>query len=492
MHDLSIILLQHNSPEATKKCLESLQKCWLPEKTEIMVIDNGGKQANEKIPKNAYEKLNVRFFDIPNKGYPNGNNFGIQHADGKYVAFINPDIEVERNTLKILMEYLEKDERVGIVAPRLVYPDGSVQDNYRVFPRFFDLIIKRTGVLRRLFPQRMRRYLMWDKEPSVNEPVDWVTGAFEVVRRDCLEKVGRHNEKYFLFMSDIEICRKAWEIGYQVHLVGEAKAFHGDERLSSGGFTAFFKKRVLRIHVKDALRYYFSHLGRSLPKESPSLSHVQKKDRLLQARILSGTSALTKTGKKLQRNNPVVNVYSGLVKGKKQYAQPVIFFDTGVVGVLRNEEGKFGLMKTWRHIPLAFHKKNTFPIFPDMGNLGMWSYECPRGGLEKKDATPLDGLQRELEEEIGLEKKDILSTRELGVIVGNTAIDVYHAKCYEVTVSSKFSFHAPQSAEEVETIGEFVFLDLHDIEVLIKEKKLFCGITQAALLQASVSQKKEG
>ncbi len=272
MHTLSIIILQHNSAEATTACLQSLQHAWLPEKTEIIVIDNGGKKANEKIPATAYNVLHVRFFDIPNKGYPNGNNFGIRHADGQYVAFINPDIIVEKNALKVLLGYLEKNPVVGIVAPRLVYPDGSVQDNYRVFPQFFDLIIKRTGFLRKLFPQRMRQYLMWDKNPLINEAVDWVTGAFEIVSHDCLEKTGFHNEKYFLFMSDIEICRKAWEIGYEVHFVGEAHAFHNDERLSSGGFMAFFKKKVLRLHVKDAFQYFFSHFGKSLPRKSPSLA----------------------------------------------------------------------------------------------------------------------------------------------------------------------------------------------------------------------------
>ncbi len=277
MHDLSIIILHHNSPESVQACLESLQNAWLPAKTEIVVINNGEKKANIETTLRSHKKLKVCFFDIPNKGYPNGNNFGIRNTDGNYVAFINPDIVVEKNTLKILLNYLENHSNVGIVAPMLVYPDGSVQDNYRVFPRFFDLIIKRTGFLRRLFPQRMRRYLMWDKDPTVNEPVDWVTGAFVIVRRKCLGKVGFHNEKYFLFMSDTEICRKIWEIGYGVHFVGEAHAFHSDERLSSGGLLAFFKKKVLRIHLQDALKYYFNHLGKSLPPKSPSKKQSKMK-----------------------------------------------------------------------------------------------------------------------------------------------------------------------------------------------------------------------
>lgn len=481
MHTLSIIILQHNSPKETQHCLESLQKAWLPEKTEIIVIDNGGKNANEKISKEAYKHLKVKFFDIPNKGYPNGNNFGLKHADGEYIAFINPDIIVPHDTIKTLLRYFDKHPQVGIVAPRLVYPDGSVQDNYRVFPRFFDLIIKRTAVLRKLFLGRMRQYLMWDKEPTVNEPVDWVTGAFEIIKRECLEKVGNHDERYFLFMSDVAICRSAWDNGYEVHFVGEAQALHNDERLSSGGFMAFFKKKTLRIHVKDALKYYLTYFGKSLPAKSPSVDHIIKKDRLLKARVLAGTSALTKLKGKLQKQNPVVSIYRAVIEGSKKYEQPIVFFATGVIGLVKNEKGEIGLMKTWRHIPLRFNKKNTFPIFPDVADLGMWSYECPRGGIEKKDTSPEEAVKRELQEEIGLNPKAILSLKFLGNITGNTAIDIYHHKCFEVVVPNNFKF---KTEETIETIKEFTFFTPEELKKLIENKELFCGLSQAAILQA--------
>ncbi len=275
MHELSIIILQHNSPNEVTNCLRSLQKSWLPEKTEIIIIDNGGQQANEKIPKDSYKPLeekniNIRFLDIPNKGYPNGNNAGLKVADGKFIAVVNPDITTEHDTIKLLLNYLETHKKVGIVAPRLIYPSGQVQDNYRKFPRLIDLIIKRTPFLLKLFPQRMRRYLMWDKNPTLDEPVDWVTGAFEIVRREVFDTIGFHDEKYFLFMSDIAICRDAWAKGFEVHFVGSAKAHHGEKRLSSGGFRDIFKKKVLRIHIMDAIKYYFAYFLKPIPPESPS------------------------------------------------------------------------------------------------------------------------------------------------------------------------------------------------------------------------------
>lgn len=481
---LSIIILHHNTPLDVAKLLNSLQLALLPRDTEIVVVNNGGNLANQKIVKKCYDKLEVRFLDIPNRGYSQGNNSGLALTKAKYYAFINPDIIVSKDCLQILIEYLETHKNVGIVAPQLRYPDQTVQDNYRVFPRIHDLIIKRTPFLRRLFPNRMREYLMWDKEPSVNEPADWVTGAFMIVRDVCLKACGNHDERFFLFMSDLAMCRKAWENGYEVYLLGQACSIHNDQRLSSGGFFDVFRKKTLRIHILDALRYYLLFLGKSLPKNSPSLSNITPKARLLRTKKLNTSTFLKAVTKKLQRKNPVVTVYSGQVVGHINYEQPVVFFNTGVVSVIRNRKAEYGLMKIWRHIPLSFNKKNTFPIFPDVGNLGVWSFECVRGGVEKSDITEEDAIKRELREEIGLKKEDIIATKLLGRIVGNTAVDVYNHYCFEVVVRDNFHF---VTREKVETIKEFRFYSLKEIDSLIKDHKLFCGITQAALLEAILS-----
>lgn len=279
MRTLSIIILHHNAPKQMERCLQSLKSTVLPKKTEIIVINNGGHAANKKITIEAYKGLAVKFFDIPNSGYAHGNNFGLNHCGGKYLAFINPDIVVEKDTIMILLNYLKARPAVGIVAPKLVYSDGSIQDNYRNFPRLIDHVIKRTPLLRKLFLKRMRHYLMWDKNHNVDEAVDWVTGAFQVIKKKCIDEIGRHDERYFLFMSDVALCRAAWEKDYEVHYVASAKAAHDDERLSSGGFFVFLQKKVLRIHLLDALKYYFYHFGRAMPKNVPSLHTYPKNAR---------------------------------------------------------------------------------------------------------------------------------------------------------------------------------------------------------------------
>lgn len=270
MNDLAIVILHYNTPHDVTKNFEALKKAWLPEKTEIVVVNNGGHNANDTIDPKSYEGFNVRFFDISNKGFPQGNNFGFEHTDAKILAMVNPDIEIEPDTFEILLGYLENFPKVGVISPRLIYPDGKTQDNYRAFPKWYDLIIKRIPVLRKAYIDRMRDYLMWEKDPAKNEPVDWTTGAFQVVTRKCWDEVGPNNEDYFLFMSDLEICWEAWDHGYETHFVGQAQAKHNDARLSQGGIKDIFKKKTMRIHINDAYKYFKKYGKRDFPKNCPS------------------------------------------------------------------------------------------------------------------------------------------------------------------------------------------------------------------------------
>lgn len=263
--DLSIIILHYGSPKEVTQNLEALYRAQLPAKTEVFVINNGTPGANAQIPMERNLRFDLRFFEIENKGYPQGNNFGLRLAKGRFLCILNPDIEVRKDTFAVLIDYLKKHPKVGIVAPRLRYDDGQIQDNYRTFPGPFDLIVKRT-LLRKIFVKRLRRFLMWDKDPSASEPVNWLTGAFQLLTRKAWESLKPNDERFFLFVSDVDLCRRAWQKGYEVHFVGATEALHHDERLSAGGLRALFLKKTLRIHVWDAIKYYLKFFGKSLPK----------------------------------------------------------------------------------------------------------------------------------------------------------------------------------------------------------------------------------
>lgn len=266
--DLSIVILHHGRPKDVVRGLQALNKATLPEKTEVFVVNNGYRGANAEVPFEKNQHYDLRFFEIPNKGYPQGNNFAMKMAKGKYLCILT-DVVVEKNTFVELLNYMKEHKHVGVVAPRLVYPDGGVQDNYRTFPRFWDHIIKRT-FLRSIFRKKVRSYLMWDKDPEESEAVDWLTGAMQVFTRRCWDKIGPKDERYFLFLSDVDICRTAWEAGFGVHFVGSTQAEHAQSRLSGGGVKDVFRKKVVRIHIWDAIKYSWKWRKKPLPARCPS------------------------------------------------------------------------------------------------------------------------------------------------------------------------------------------------------------------------------
>lgn len=490
MRELAIIILQHNTPDHVSANLKALQEAEIPADTKIIVVDNGGKQGNEKIIKENYKNLDVEFYETANDGFPAGNNFGYKKAgEAHYYAFINPDIVVKKDTIKNLLSYMKNHPKVGIVSPQLRYRDGSVQDNYRTFPRIPDLIIKRIPFLRKRFPNRMRNYLMWDRDPGTNQAVDWVTGAFIIVSNPCMKAIGKHDDDhYFLFMSDVVICRDAWEKGFETHIVGKVECLHNDTRLSSGGIKDVFKKRIIRLHIKDAISYFWHYKFSRLPENAPSVSRLNRRERVMKAHKLSGRSHLIAVDKKLQKENPVVTVYQGEIEGSFSYKQPVVHFADSAVALIINEKNEVGLIKVWRHTPLNFNTKNTFPIFPAADNLGIWSYEAVRGGLEKIDTLAIEAAKRELKEEVGLEEKAIKSIEEMGIIIGNTAIDVYRHTAFKVQIDST-KFRPTPNLEE--GIKELKFFKISELKDLIKKKELVCSMTQAIILQTIIYDGKE-
>lgn len=490
MRELSIIILQHNTPSFVEENLNALQNAILPPDTQIIVVNNGGNDANQKIASSAHQNLNIKFFDTPNIGFPAGNNFGLSKTQANYYAFVNPDIVVNPYTIQKLLHYMKAHPKAGIVSPQLRYRDGTVQDNYRVFPRILDLIIKRIPLLRKQFPKRMQRYLLWDREPNINEAVDWVTGAFTLLSQECMNAIQKHDDDhYFLFMSDVALCREAYKKGFETHIVGSVSCLHNDLRVSSGGLKDVFKKRIIRLHIKDAISYFWHYKFEKLPTNAPSVSRVKNKERLLFAHKIGGRSFLKKLGTKLQKNNPVVHVYEAEIDAKYGYKQPIVFFDTGVVSVIKNQKGEFGLIKIWRHTPLQSNRKNTFPVFPDVGDLGIMSYETIRGGVEKEDPNLETALRRELFKEAGIKAEDIIEIKPLASIIGNTAIDIYRAYNFEVVLNDNFKFKVHDDAEK---IIQFKFYTLAEINELVLSNQLVCGLSQAAILQSIATSASSG
>jgi len=255
---VSAIVLNYRTPLDAVQCVKNLRRQTIKDQIEIIVVDNHSDDDSIGI-------LHVRLADIPNVriieaaenlGYGRGNNLGERYATGDYILIVNPDTEPQSDALERFIEVLEKDTEIGIIAPKLVFPDGTVRDSYRTFPTMFDIVIKRT-VLRHIFHERLRRYLQHERDPNYVRDTDWVAGACLFLRRSFFEELGGFDERFFLFFDDTDFCRRCWELGKRVVYYPDIKAGDRKQRLSGGGILPLVTKPAGRAHVQSALKYFW-------------------------------------------------------------------------------------------------------------------------------------------------------------------------------------------------------------------------------------------
>lgn len=269
--DLSIIILNYKSKGLVRQCVKTIGLYASKASCEIIVVDNDsrdgvGAMLAEKHPE-------VRFIQSPaNIGYAAGNNLGIAAARGRYVVIMNPDITVMPGALDAMTAYMDAHQDVGVLGPKLVHPDGSIDASCYRFPDYAIPVYRRTPLGKLPSARRaVSSYLMEDYDHEETRDVDWLLGAVLMVRRTALEKVGPLDERYFLYFEDTDWCRRFWQAGWRVVYYTGTKMVHYHERLSAQGnwLTSPFRKST-RIHISSCIKYFIK--WRSIEQEKAASS----------------------------------------------------------------------------------------------------------------------------------------------------------------------------------------------------------------------------
>ena len=249
---VSAIVLNYRTPRYVLQCVEALKAQKIP--MEILVIDNHSQDESIQWIRNRLKSdPAVRIFESSeNRGYAGGNALAITQARGKYLLIINPDNALAPGALQIMVDAMEKDPVVGIIAPKLIHEDGTVRDSVRRFPSPLDVVFKRSGIRH----PRVRRYLALDEDPDKARDVDWAVGACLLIRRDLYEELGGFDKRFFLFFEDIDLCRRCWNAGRRVVYLPQAQAADRKKRLSEGGVLQLLFKRSGRSHLASAAKYF--------------------------------------------------------------------------------------------------------------------------------------------------------------------------------------------------------------------------------------------
>lgn len=257
MPTVSVIILNYRAPALTVQSVQALQKQSIASDTEIIVVDNHSNDDSIGTLRNRLSSFStVRIVESPkNTGYGRGNTLGAELATGKYLLICNPDNVLEPMGLERMVQTMEKDPTIGILAPKLVHEDGSVRHSSRSFPSFLDVFVKRT-FLKSLFPGRMRKFLQQTQHELLTD-VDWVVGACFLIRKQDFELLGGFDPRFFLFFEDTDLCRRMWNTGKRVVYDPTVTATDRKQRLSGDGFLSIFFTKTGRIHLISAFKYFW-------------------------------------------------------------------------------------------------------------------------------------------------------------------------------------------------------------------------------------------
>jgi GT2 family glycosyltransferase len=264
-HDASVIIVSFNTKDILRECLESVERESDGLRIETLVVDNHSRDGSPEMVENEFPRVRVLRSTV-NLGFGAANNLAIQAAGGRYVILLNSDAFLCPGSLRLALNHMNLHPDVALAGARLVGRDFSWQPSARLFPNVFGELLVLTGLAARFPKSRFFGHFdrTWADHLQAAQ-VDWVPGAFSIVRAEVLQRVGLFDPRFFLYSEEVDLCRRIKRAGYEIwywpdilviHIGGESSRQVKDLELSSSGST-----QLVLWRMRSTLLYWRKHHG---------------------------------------------------------------------------------------------------------------------------------------------------------------------------------------------------------------------------------------
>jgi GT2 family glycosyltransferase len=266
-YDLSVIIVSYNTRDVLRRCFQHLDDAATGLALEIIVVDNGSKDGSVEMLTAEYPHVRV-ISSAVNLGFGAANNRALEQASGRYIILLNSDAFLRPDSLQRAIAHMDSQPEVGLGGGRLIGQTETWQPSARCFPSLLNEFLCLSGLASRYpkskFFGRFDRTWSEAMEPA---EVDWVPGAFSIIRPDALKKVGFFDEDFFLYYEEVDLCRRFKAAGYKiqywpdvviVHLGGESSKTVSDAVVSRAG------SQLTLWRMRSELLYYRKHHGGSV------------------------------------------------------------------------------------------------------------------------------------------------------------------------------------------------------------------------------------
>jgi GT2 family glycosyltransferase len=272
--EVSIIIVNYNTEGYTHACLQSILRVMrATDQWEIILVDNGSTDDSKAalwgyVKKNPILKSITKLIESPtNGGFSAGNNLGIKIASGKYILLLNSDTEVMPEAIQTVVNRIAQDPDIGAATCKLILPNGDIDPAcHRGFPSpwaaltyffGFEKVLPRT----RLFGQYHMGYKQMDREHDV----DAISGAFFMVKRSVIEKVGLLDESYFMYGEDLDWAYRINRAGYKIVYIPQVWVLHRKKQSGRASKDQDLKKKSTVSFYRTMQLFYKKHYQHTYP-----------------------------------------------------------------------------------------------------------------------------------------------------------------------------------------------------------------------------------
>lgn len=250
--DFTVAVISYNTKDLLRDCLKSVYDSESLTTYQVVVVDNNSTDGSPKMIKAEFpESLLIENQD--NIGFARACNQALEATRAEYVLVLNSDTVITDGCVDTLSEYMKSHEDVGVVGPLILNFDGSVQYSCRDFPSFLDATVHAfVGAILPLNPFS-KRYKKIECDHKSEQEVDWVSGAAMCIRKEAANSVGLFDQKYYMYVEDMDFCYRLWQADRKVVYVPEAKVYHHigqSSRQQSAKMVIEHQKSIYRFYSK--------------------------------------------------------------------------------------------------------------------------------------------------------------------------------------------------------------------------------------------------
>lgn len=260
--DVSVIIVSFNTRDLLRECLENVLTETAALSAQILVVDNASTDGSVAMVQDEFPQIHLLESKV-NLGFGAANNLAFEAAEGRFFVLLNSDAFLAPGALALALQHMRATPACALGGGRLVGRDGSWQPSARSFHSLLGDAIVLTGLAAK-FP-RSRFFGRFDRtwaDEGTPCAVDWVPGAFCILRPEALREVGAFDPAFFLYYEEVDLCLRLKQAGYTVwywpdivvtHIGGESS-----RQLKTMAFSSQASQVVL-WRMRSTLLYYRKH-----------------------------------------------------------------------------------------------------------------------------------------------------------------------------------------------------------------------------------------